>query len=217
MTDSTFKLTTPVAFIIFNRPDTTKRVFEAIREAKPEKLYLISDAPREGREDDEAKVAETRAYVEEHIDWECQVKKNYATENMGCKMRVSSGITWVLEQEEDTIILEDDVLPNQDFFRYCQEMLEKYKIQAVAIGNGTASRETEEFFRKVSLPDGCKVWVVSEDGASIYSASEVARKEFPDEDVTVRGAVSIGRRLMDPLAELVLASVSISTMSISLF
>ena len=84
-----------------------------------------------------------------------------------------------------------------------QEMLEKYKIQAVAIGNGTASRETEEFFRKVSLPDGCKVWVVSEDGASIYSASEVARKEFPDEDVTVRGAVSIGRRLMDPLAELV--------------
>jgi len=84
-----------------------------------------------------------------------------------------------------------------------QEMLEKYKIQAVAIGNGTASRETEEFFRKVQLPEDCKVWTVSEDGASIYSASEVARKEFPDEDVTVRGAVSIGRRLMDPLAELV--------------
>jgi len=84
-----------------------------------------------------------------------------------------------------------------------QEMLEKYKIEAVAIGNGTASRETEEFFRKVALPEGCKVWTVSEDGASIYSASEVGREEFPDEDVTVRGAVSIGRRLMDPLAELV--------------
>jgi len=84
-----------------------------------------------------------------------------------------------------------------------QQMLEKYGIQAVAIGNGTASRETEEFMRKVQLPDGCKVWTVSEDGASIYSASEIARKEFPDEDVTVRGAVSIGRRLMDPLAELV--------------
>jgi len=84
-----------------------------------------------------------------------------------------------------------------------QEMLEKYSIEAVAIGNGTASRETEEFFRKVALPEGCKVWTVSEDGASIYSASEVARKEFPNEDVTVRGAVSIGRRLMDPLAELV--------------
>ena len=82
-------------------------------------------------------------------------------------------------------------------------MLEKYGIEAVAIGNGTASRETEEFMKKVQLPTGCKVWTVSEDGASIYSASEVARQEFPDEDVTVRGAVSIGRRLMDPLAELV--------------
>ena len=84
-----------------------------------------------------------------------------------------------------------------------QEMIGKYKIEAIAIGNGTASRETEDFIKRIRLPEGCKVWTVSEDGASIYSASEVARKEFPDEDVTVRGAVSIGRRLMDPLAELV--------------
>lgn len=84
-----------------------------------------------------------------------------------------------------------------------QEMIDKYEIEAVAIGNGTASRETEEFMKRVQLPEGCKVWTVSEDGASIYSASEVARREFPDEDVTVRGAVSIGRRLMDPLSELV--------------
>lgn len=83
------------------------------------------------------------------------------------------------------------------------DMVEKYGVEAIAIGNGTASRETEEFVKKVQLPDGCQVWTVSEDGASIYSASEVARKEFPNEDVTVRGAVSIGRRLMDPLAELV--------------
>ena len=84
-----------------------------------------------------------------------------------------------------------------------QEMIGKYKIEAIAIGNGTASRETEDFIKRIRLPEGCKVWTVSEDGASIYSASEVARKEFPDEDVTVRGAVTIGRRLMDPLAELV--------------
>jgi uncharacterized protein len=84
-----------------------------------------------------------------------------------------------------------------------QQMLDKYAIQAVAIGNGTASRETEDFMKRIRLPEGCKVWTVSEDGASIYSASEIARQEFPDEDVTVRGAVSIGRRLMDPLAELV--------------
>ena len=83
------------------------------------------------------------------------------------------------------------------------DMVEKYRIEVIAIGNGTASRETEDFVKKVGLPDDVKVYTVSEDGASIYSASEVARKEFPDEDVTVRGAVSIGRRLMDPLAELV--------------
>ena len=82
-------------------------------------------------------------------------------------------------------------------------MVEKYKIEVVAIGNGTASRETEDFIKRVGLPKSVRVFTVSEDGASIYSASEVAREEFPDHDVTVRGAVSIGRRLMDPLAELV--------------
>lgn len=82
-------------------------------------------------------------------------------------------------------------------------MIEEYGIEVIAIGNGTASRETEEFVKRVGIPENVKVYTVSEDGASIYSASEVARKEFPDEDVTVRGAVSIGRRLMDPLAELV--------------
>ena len=82
-------------------------------------------------------------------------------------------------------------------------MVDRYGIEVIAIGNGTASRETEDFIKRVPLPDGVRVFTVSEDGASIYSASEVAREEFPDYDVTVRGAVSIGRRLMDPLAELV--------------
>ena len=82
-------------------------------------------------------------------------------------------------------------------------MVAKYNIEVIAIGNGTASRETEEFIKRVPLPQGVRVFTVSEDGASIYSASEVAREEFPEHDVTVRGAVSIGRRLMDPLAELV--------------
>ena len=82
-------------------------------------------------------------------------------------------------------------------------MVDKYGIEVIAIGNGTASRETEEFIKRVPLPDGVRVFTVSEDGASIYSASEIAREEFPEYDVTVRGSVSIGRRLMDPLAELV--------------
>ncbi len=83
------------------------------------------------------------------------------------------------------------------------QMVEAYKIEVIAIGNGTAGRETDAFIKRIALPEGIKVYSVSEDGASIYSASQVAREEFPNYDVTVRGAVSIGRRLMDPLAELV--------------
>jgi len=84
-----------------------------------------------------------------------------------------------------------------------EALIDDFDIEAIAVGNGTASRETMDFLNRIDMPQNCKVWSVSEDGASIYSASEVARKEMPDEDVTVRGAVSIGRRLMDPLAELV--------------
>ena len=83
------------------------------------------------------------------------------------------------------------------------DLVDKYRIEVIAIGNGTAGRETEEFIRKVGLDERIRIFSVSEDGASVYSASDVAREEFPQEDVTVRGAVSIGRRLMDPLSELV--------------
>ena len=87
--------------------------------------------------------------------------------------------------------------------RKISDMVEAYGIEVIAIGNGTAGRETEEFIKKIALPEGIRVFSVNEDGASVYSASDTAREEFPEYDVTVRGAVSIGRRLMDPLAELV--------------
>ncbi len=87
--------------------------------------------------------------------------------------------------------------------RQVLSMAKKYDIEAIAVGNGTASRETSSFLKEIGLSTDIDVFVVSEDGASVYSASEAAREEFPDKDVTVRGAVSIGRRLMDPLAELV--------------
>ena len=121
------QLVTPVAFIIFNRINKVKKVFEAIRQAKPPKLYLISDAPREYVEGEKEKVAAVREYVENHIDWECEVFKNYAETNMGCGKRPYSGINWVFECEEEAIFLEDDCLPDQTFFIYCQEMLEHYR------------------------------------------------------------------------------------------
>ena len=98
----------PIAFIIFNRPDTTKTVFKEIAKAQPKTLYLISDAPREGNKDDEAKVAECRSFVESHIDWPCTLKKVYAGKNMGCRDRVYTGITEVFDHEDKAVIIEKE-------------------------------------------------------------------------------------------------------------
>ncbi|MDB9430534.1 glycosyltransferase family A protein [Microcystis aeruginosa CS-555/01A07] len=124
MTD--FQLTTPVAFLIFNRPDTTARVFEAIRQAKPPKLLVVADGPRPDRADDIEKCKAARAIIE-GVDWDCEVLTNYSGVNLGCKKRVSSGLDWVFEIVEEAIILEDDCLPHPDFFRFCEELLEKYR------------------------------------------------------------------------------------------
>jgi hypothetical protein len=119
-------LQTPVAFIIFNRPDTSERVFQEIAKAKPSKLLVVSDGPRSNRPGEAEKVAATRAIIG-HVNWDCEVLTNYSAENLGCKRRVSSGIDWVFEQVDEAIILEDDCLPNPSFFRFCQEMLERYR------------------------------------------------------------------------------------------
>jgi len=103
----------------------------------------------------------------------------------------------------DTIYPHPPVGEKIEAMKKISNMVEAYKIEIIANGKGTAGRETEEFIKKIALPQNVRVYSVSEDGASVYSASEVARSEFPEYDVTVRGAVSIGRRLMDPLAELV--------------
>jgi hypothetical protein len=117
---------TPVAFIIFNRPDTATRVFEAIRQAQPPKLLVIADGPRSHKVGEAEKCAQARAIID-RVDWECEVITNYSDVNLGCKRRVSSGIDWVFEQVEAAIILEDDCLPEHTFFGYCDELLEKYR------------------------------------------------------------------------------------------
>ena len=105
--------------------------------------------------------------------------------------------------EHDVIYPHPPVAKKMDAIIKVADLVDKFKIEVIAIGSGTAGRETEEFVRKVGLPEEVRIFSVSEDGASVYSASDVGREEFPEYDVTVRGAVSIGRRLMDPLAELV--------------
>lgn len=131
-------MTTPVALIFFNRPDTTERVFNEIAKAKPSKLLLIGDGPRKNIAGEAEKVAATRAIVE-RVDWECEVLINYSEENLGCKMRPKTGIDWIFNQVEEAIILEDDCLPNQTFFRYCQELLNLYRHdQRVSMISGTS-------------------------------------------------------------------------------
>ena len=120
-----------------------------------------------------------------------------------------SGCKLVCLDAQGNLLHNENIYPHQPQNEYqsasrtIQKLVEAYDIQAIAIGNGTASRETEQFIQKIRYDREVKVFVVSENGASIYSASKIAREEFPEYDVTVRGAVSIGRRLMDPLAELV--------------
>jgi len=113
-------------FIIFNRPDTTKRVFDKIREAKPPRLYIAADGPRLSKSNEKDLCAATRAIVA-HVDWDCEVKTLFRDTNVGCKEGVSSAIDWFFENEEEGIILEDDCLPAGSFFNFCDVLLEKYR------------------------------------------------------------------------------------------
>lgn len=128
---------------------------------------------------------------------------------MGVDPGFRTGCKVVCLDEQGNLLHNENIYPHppvnkpKEAFSKIQKMLESYKIDAIAIGNGTASRETEDFLKRQSFNREIQLFIVSEQGASIYSASKTARDEFPEYDVTVRGAVSIGRRLMDPLAELV--------------
>ena len=119
-------LKTPILFIVFNRPDTTKIVFNAIREIKPLRLYVAADGPRPTRETDLKRCAETREIIK-GVDWNCEVKTLFREKNLGCGQGVSSAISWFFQQEPEGIILEDDCLPSDSFFWFCQELLEKYR------------------------------------------------------------------------------------------
>jgi hypothetical protein len=116
---------TPVALIIFNRPDATAKVFEQIARAKPARLFVIADGPRAGRAGEADKCAAARAVLE-RVDWPCDVARNYSETNLGVGTRPASGIQWVFEHVDRAIILEDDCVPHPTFFRYCEELLDRY-------------------------------------------------------------------------------------------
>lgn len=120
------QLKTPILFLIFNRPDTTERVFEQIALQKPERLYIAADGARKDKIGELEICLQTRKIIDK-IAWPCLVKTLFRDENLGCKQAVSSAITWFFEHEEEGIILEDDCLPNSSFFNYCTTLLERYR------------------------------------------------------------------------------------------
>lgn len=111
--------------LFFNRPDTLRMVFEAVKAARPRELFLVQDGPRPGRPTDEARVAECRDVVAD-VDWDCVVRTNYAEQNMGLGRRMFTGVSWAFEHVDRLCILEDDCVPGPDFFPFCEELLERY-------------------------------------------------------------------------------------------
>ncbi|MDD3140283.1 MAG: hypothetical protein PHX08_15085 [Lachnospiraceae bacterium] len=159
-----FKLKTPIAYIIFNRLDCVQESFQCIKKIRPPKLYLISDGPRKEKPGESEKVEAVRSYVESQIDWPCDVKRIFAEQNMGCKYRIYSGLNWVFEQEEQAIILEDDCVPLDCFFQYCQELLDLYRdneqVMMISSFNILHTQKSKEsyFFSKFPSVWGWATW-----------------------------------------------------------
>jgi len=144
-------ISAPVLFVVFRRPDTTRMVFEAIRAAKPTRLYVAADGPRVHRLGEKALCDEVRE-IATAVDWECEVRTLFRETNLGCREAVSTALDWFFESEKEGIVLEDDCLPDQSFFRFCEELLERYRhdrrIMVIA-GNhfhGSAHKPTHSYF-----------------------------------------------------------------------
>lgn len=139
---------TPIALCLFTRPDTTEKVFELIRQAKPPVLLVFADGPRENRPGEAEKCAAARAIID-RVDWDCEVLKNYSEVNIGPARRISTGVTWVFDNVEEAIVLENDCLVHPTFFRLCDELLERYKddtrIASIAAHNIQFGRQRDKY------------------------------------------------------------------------
>lgn len=152
-------LNKPVLIIAFNRPEVTVKVFDAVKKAKPPKIYFAVDGPRNTHPADASK-CEQVIDIFKDVNWPCEVKQLYRNENLGCRMAVSSAITWFFEQEEMGIILEDDCLPNPSFFHFCEHNLNKYHaderimhIGGTNFQNGIKRGQASYYFSRM-----CHVW-----------------------------------------------------------
>lgn len=154
-------LDTPVVLLIFNRPDAARHVLDAIRTVKPATLLVVADGPRPHVASDAERCAETRALIN-GVDWDCDVRRNYAEANMGLADRVASGLTWAFEQVESAIILEDDCVPHPTFFPFCAELLQRYagdaRVMAIAGDNFQFGERAAEYSYYFSRYPHCWGW-----------------------------------------------------------
>lgn len=154
----------PILFLIFNRPEHTLRVFEQIRLAKPRKFYIASDGPRPNNIKDEFLVNQSRKIIEK-IDWECEYKTLFRSDNLGCRIAVSEAINWFFNNEPEGIILEDDCFPSDSFFTFCDEMLDYYRenksigiISGSNLFNSKKIKNQDYFFSKYVHIWGWATW-----------------------------------------------------------
>jgi hypothetical protein len=156
-----FQLKTPVLYLVFNRLDTVKKTFPEIQKAKPKQLFIASDGPRKEKNGEKKIVEEVRRYILSNIDWKCEVKTLFRKENLGCKYAVSGAIDWFFKNVEQGIILEDDCLPNQSFFRFCEEMLDKYKNEKKVMmvsGNNFIEEKTKNLKESYYFSRNAHIW-----------------------------------------------------------
>lgn len=181
-----YQLTTPVLFLIFNRPDITYKVFNEIKKAKPKHLFISADGPRKNVKSDIEKCKLTRNIIKQ-IDWDCQVKTNYYKNNLGCNLAITSAINWFFKHVDRGIILEDDCLPNQSFFWFCQKLLKKYKdderIMMISGNSYQFNRKIEKasyYFSKLPTIWGWATWRRS------WNFFDLNVKDFPKFNVQKR-------------------------------
>ena len=160
---SDFKSNTPVVLLVFKRPEQTAKVFEVVRQVKPPKLLVVADGPRPDKPGEAEKCAATRAIID-RVDWDCEVLTNFSEVNLGCKQRVSSGLTWAFEIVEEAIIIEDDCVPEASFFRYCEELLERYRDEPRVMSitgentHGYQANDSSYYFSQYGFYWGWATW-----------------------------------------------------------
>ena len=192
-----YKTKSPVLLLLFNRLEYTKLVFEEVRKARPDKLYVAIDGPRINNDEDQIKIVSIKDFIYSHIDWDCKVETLFRDQNLGCKDAVSSAITWFFDNESKGIILEDDCLPLNSFFSFCDQLLDKYEfdervrhISGVCFLNTEVDIEASYYFSKFTHVWGWASWkrVWKDYSKDIFSNQELNFSEilydiYPDKNI----------------------------------